>query len=425
MLTAQEVKPLLVHEDHPVRDAAINYFRGTWSQDVEVFALILQAYRQYGAEESRLSLAWCNHFALSEQSLDQVLETLATATDPIIALHLNRVVADAPIALQLTQESAILDTPNLLPNTVEAINQRRDFAQWPADKLWNELQDFAERSEDKQYANDIDHGYVDALIAALSQHDEPDAGTICDLLESVGEENGWLEIFLVDLAGERQLRETIPTLVDKYRIDTDYMLERVTDALDKIGDPEAVRLIRSVFPNESWSFKNFATAVLGDIKHQESEDALLALLETEEDPSLRTMLCIELCQLFSARGVDVILHEIRSGYDSEIDCLEETVLPVAHVLGIDIPEADEWRAEREVRERHRAERAVELDELGRRYAATKASGIDPLAGLGAEKETAVEEPTTIRFESPRVGRNDPCPCGSGKKFKKCCARKPR
>jgi len=23
--------------------------------------------------------------------------------------------------------------------------------------------------------------------------------------------------------------------------------------------------------------------------------------------------------------------------------------------------------------------------------------------------------------APRIGRNDPCPCGSGKKFKKCCA----
>jgi uncharacterized protein YecA (UPF0149 family) len=21
---------------------------------------------------------------------------------------------------------------------------------------------------------------------------------------------------------------------------------------------------------------------------------------------------------------------------------------------------------------------------------------------------------------PKVGRNDPCPCGSGKKYKKCC-----
>ena len=27
---------------------------------------------------------------------------------------------------------------------------------------------------------------------------------------------------------------------------------------------------------------------------------------------------------------------------------------------------------------------------------------------------------TIRHETPKVGRNEPCPCGSGKKFKKCC-----
>lgn len=29
------------------------------------------------------------------------------------------------------------------------------------------------------------------------------------------------------------------------------------------------------------------------------------------------------------------------------------------------------------------------------------------------------KPQPIRRESPRVGRNDPCPCGSGKKYKKC------
>lgn len=27
---------------------------------------------------------------------------------------------------------------------------------------------------------------------------------------------------------------------------------------------------------------------------------------------------------------------------------------------------------------------------------------------------------TLRRESPKVGRNEPCPCGSGKKFKQCC-----
>jgi len=29
-------------------------------------------------------------------------------------------------------------------------------------------------------------------------------------------------------------------------------------------------------------------------------------------------------------------------------------------------------------------------------------------------------PEQVVRNSPKIGRNDPCPCGSGKKFKKCC-----
>ena len=29
---------------------------------------------------------------------------------------------------------------------------------------------------------------------------------------------------------------------------------------------------------------------------------------------------------------------------------------------------------------------------------------------------------TVRRDAPKVGRNDPCPCGSGKKYKHCCGR---
>jgi uncharacterized protein len=36
--------------------------------------------------------------------------------------------------------------------------------------------------------------------------------------------------------------------------------------------------------------------------------------------------------------------------------------------------------------------------------------------LTAERRFAV---ATVRRESPKVGRNDPCPCGSGRKFKAC------
>ena len=31
-----------------------------------------------------------------------------------------------------------------------------------------------------------------------------------------------------------------------------------------------------------------------------------------------------------------------------------------------------------------------------------------------------EWPRERSRDAPKVGRNDPCPCGSGKKYKKCC-----
>ncbi len=37
------------------------------------------------------------------------------------------------------------------------------------------------------------------------------------------------------------------------------------------------------------------------------------------------------------------------------------------------------------------------------------------------RKSAIE---TIKRDAPKVGRNDPCPCGSGKKFKQCCGAEP-
>jgi SEC-C motif-containing protein len=31
-------------------------------------------------------------------------------------------------------------------------------------------------------------------------------------------------------------------------------------------------------------------------------------------------------------------------------------------------------------------------------------------------------PAPVKSTAPKVGRNEPCPCGSGKKFKHCCGR---
>ena len=51
---------------------------------------------------------------------------------------------------------------------------------------------------------------------------------------------------------------------------------------------------------------------------------------------------------------------------------------------------------------------------------TKADGtvIKDIDQVPPEKK--VIESGTYRRETPKIGRNDPCPCGSGKKYKKCC-----
>ncbi len=46
----------------------------------------------------------------------------------------------------------------------------------------------------------------------------------------------------------------------------------------------------------------------------------------------------------------------------------------------------------------------------------------PDAGATEEAETAAPTVVPARRDAPKVGRNDPCPCGSGKKYKRCCGK---
>ena len=57
---------------------------------------------------------------------------------------------------------------------------------------------------------------------------------------------------------------------------------------------------------------------------------------------------------------------------------------------------------------------LRLNGLAAVFAEEAASGQEPEA-----RRTEVEE-TSGGAASQKIGRNDPCPCGSGKKFKKCC-----
>ncbi len=49
-------------------------------------------------------------------------------------------------------------------------------------------------------------------------------------------------------------------------------------------------------------------------------------------------------------------------------------------------------------------------------------GEEAQRSAAAAHQGAPQAPVTMRHTGPRIGRNDPCPCGSGKKYKNCCGR---
>ncbi|HUO86011.1 MAG TPA: SEC-C metal-binding domain-containing protein, partial [Thermoanaerobaculia bacterium] len=59
----------------------------------------------------------------------------------------------------------------------------------------------------------------------------------------------------------------------------------------------------------------------------------------------------------------------------------------------------------------------QLAEQRRRRTASAPSG--RLQFSAPPKTSALQKPVTVVHKGDKVGRNDPCPCGSGKKYKKC------
>jgi preprotein translocase subunit SecA len=75
----------------------------------------------------------------------------------------------------------------------------------------------------------------------------------------------------------------------------------------------------------------------------------------------------------------------------------------------------------EVRKEDESRLGTNLDRAQYRKDDPTAAQAQAAAGNQAAAAQAGSEPLKpIRNVAPKVGRNDPCPCGSGKKYKKCC-----
>ena len=69
-----------------------------------------------------------------------------------------------------------------------------------------------------------------------------------------------------------------------------------------------------------------------------------------------------------------------------------------------------------------AQRAEQVVALCNQHGSECIVGVEPDQPEDVtDDERALNPPGSVRV-APKPGRNDPCPCGSGKKYKTCCGR---
>ncbi len=102
-------------------------------------------------------------------------------------------------------------------------------------------------------------------------------------------------------------------------------------------------------------------------------------------------------------------------FEEMLDRVEETALRYIYWVQVAAPETMTVRRRQPQRYQYRRPELARVPEA--------AAGAATTAAATAPEEAHAGVVHTVRRKHPKIGRNDPCPCGSGKKYKKCCLLK--
>jgi preprotein translocase subunit SecA len=138
------------------------------------------------------------------------------------------------------------------------------------------------------------------------------------------------------------------------------------------------------------------------------------LMEIDE---LRTGINLRAYHGGMGKPIDIYKREAFEIFQTMIGEIDKEIVGLVFKLQVNVPEKS--RAERR-REPALVTSKSDSTNMGLAQSAVEAPGMRAEKNPMAEASQAGSGVRTVRRETPKVGRNDPCPCGSGKKYKKCC-----
>lgn len=435
-LSENSIKEAILDTDPEIRQRATRFFAKSFSSDTSVMPLVIKAVETFGREDAYHLIGSSRDLPQTEDTIDWIIDELNDEQSDQYenyTYNLSMILVKADCAVLLSKESAILESHHFLGELRASFSERLQMLSWDEATCWQKLEAFCEDGKDKRYINEVNLSYANRIVEALARYGDECEEKVHVLLRQKVEDYHhnpmkWMEPLVVRLAGEANLESTVPLLVTKLIEDGgDLLNERCAEALSRIGTSAVLEAVAEAYPAAPHHFRNYATGPLEYIRSDLAIEKCLHLLKQEKENGIRAHLAHALLSHFAQEGIEES-RALLMGQELDIESrgLRNYLVETCTIMGERFPEYDEWRATEKAEKEEHWKRVKELEN---EPAALLQFAFEKLAGKTSTAELK-QEPTVsrqphlihpVKTESKqRIRRNEPCPCGSGKKFKKCC-----
>lgn len=272
---------------------------------------------------------------------------------------------------------------------------------------------------------------------------------------------GSAHLYGLYLLAEFRATQALPALLEMLTLPEDALDDLVGDDLTEsiprilgtLGAEHPDLIESMIAKHELFYFVRSAAAgalcamvAQGTLPRSAAVEGLMRQMRSAVEAGDRDTATIAVCHLGNLNPLEV-QDEIRSAFERKLINEEMTSwhgfaqydlypdrpgecphLNREHFVAIDdaVAELNAWRRFDEMPERQVVEElssGLRQNEWSQSYFG---DGLDEDAldgELGDLAPPHYDQSLTIRNEAHRIGRNDPCPCGSGKKYKKCCLKR--
>ncbi len=436
-LPAEKIKEAILNPDRELRDASVYYFARSYSPDPTIMPLVIQAFERFGSDAFERS-SFLDGLVQSEESVAWLIREIGQI-DPDADERSSDLFADlvdalrhADAAVLRPHADAIHRIEQLDDESKDVITDRIAISSFDPEALWRELTEFCDEEDLEEETSDEDFDFGCSVVDALASFSEHYEARVLEILNTGEAGNGWLEIMAVRLAGRLRMTEAIPYLVDLLG-DPDLMAyEHARRALIQIGTDSVVNELQAQYDTDDDGLR-LAIACLLEVIHTDlSVQTCLSLLEQEEDEEIRGLLIQSVLMNFSSEGIEPARQYVHlTPKNPEALEVRHDLLVASKMLGASFPEFDAWtedsKTDTEFRRQwykdHPLRRLAEAFEDEEEDIAWDDEEVDATFEEEVEDEFEDDPPDTVVRHDQRTGRNDPCPCGSGQKYKKCCIGK--